>query len=64
MACHLISTILLTNPVLICYQSDPKEEISVKFKSKYDDFDLKKKKKMQLHLLCAKWWPFCPALNV
>ena len=60
MACRLVGAKPLSEPMLECCQLDPKEHISVKFKSKFEIFHSRK----CTWKCCWKWLPFCLGLNV
>ena len=53
MACHLLGTKPLSEPILDYYQLLPKEHTAVKFQSKYKTFYSRK-------CIWKYWRPFCP----
>ena len=57
MACRLFGTKSLSQPMLVYCQSDPWEQISVEFQSKYQTFH---SGKYIWKYRLSKWRPFCP----
>ena len=56
-ACHLFGTKPLPEPMLVYWQLDYREQISVKFKSEFSHFH---SRKFIWKCRLPKWRPFCP----
>ena len=57
MACRLVATKPLSNPMLGYFQLDSCEQTSEKYWSKYTTVPFTK---MHMKISFAKWWPVCP----